>query len=139
MILNNVIKLYYAHKEYLYTFAIAGIATGLIYFTLFALFWRILHYNHIVAVSISYTIAAAFHFWFNRDITFKVKKYKNIKQIVKYIALLIINYLITVIILQISLLYTTFPYMGLIIAAGATAVTGYILSKFWIFKVVISS
>lgn len=126
---------YVLHKKYVFVFLLAGFATAVLYFSLFALSLYILHVNHVIAVTIAYSIAAAFHFLVNREVTFKVSKHRNIKQVFKYLSLLIINYAITVAILEISLFFKASAYFGLILAAGATAITGYILSKFWIFKI----
>lgn len=134
----SIVNLYKHHKKYCFTFLLAGLATALIYFGLFAVSQKVLHVNHVIGVTIAYTIAAVFHFLVNREVTFKVSRHRNVGQIFKYFALLIINYVITVAILQISLFCNASAYLALLLAAGATAVTGYLLSKFWIFKIPVS-
>lgn len=126
--------IYHHHKTAFLTFLATGIGTTVIYIGLFTLLWYGFHIHPILAVSIAFIIAAAFQFFANRKITFKVKGHKLFQQIFKYITLVIINYVITISIIQFTLLLFPSPLPGLVIASGATVITGYFLFKYWVFN-----
>lgn len=132
--LKQALTIYHHHKKSFSTFLLAGIGTTVSYLGLFALFWHVLHWNHIAAVTVAFIFAAAFQFFANRKITFKVKEPRVFRQMLKYSTLLIVNYGITVAVLQFSLLFIDNPFVGLILAAGVTSLTGYWLFKHWVFK-----
>lgn len=133
-LLKKAISQVHEQKKIIFFFLLSGALTAVVYFTFFALFWHVLHFNHIIAVSIAYSVAASFHFFANRNITFNIKSTNYINQMMKYIMLLTINYLITILGLEISLLFVTSPYVGLILVTGVTTIVGYLLSKHWVFK-----
>lgn len=130
---NKFVDIYHDHRKVFLTFLAMGALTALINFSCFAFFYSLLKINRFISVSLSYMIAAAFHFFGNRKLTFKVQNSQYLIQIIKYISLLIINYFLTIGVLQFSLIFISSPYIGLIFANGATAISGYLFSKFWIF------
>lgn len=129
---KTISAIHYNKKSFL-TFLLAGVGTTSIYFSLFSLFWYVLHLNHIIAVSVAFICAATFQFFTNRRVTFKVKNQNLSPQLVKYFALIIINYLLTVCIVQICMSILDAPFLGLILASGTTTITGYLLFRYWIF------
>ncbi len=131
----KLIDVYHQNKKMFCMFLMTGLGTAILYFSIFSLTWSLLHINHIFAVSLSYSISATFHFYTNRHLTFKTKDPGMISQLFKYIFLIFLNYIITLGIVQFSLLFiNSSPYVGVILSTGATAITGYLLSKYWIFK-----
>lgn len=130
---NKIIRAYCQKNTFL-TFLTAGIGTTVIYLSLFALLWKAAHINHMIAVSIAFVLAATFQFFTNRKLTFKVKDRQHIKQLLRYCTLLILNYFITVSILQFSVWLIASPFIGLIIATIVTPLTGYLTFKYWVFR-----
>ena len=134
-----IADLYHQHKEAIIKFILAGIITAIMYFSLFALLWHMLHLNHLIAVSVAYISAAAFHFFVNRMLTFQSNNPQVLLEMSKYIVLIILNYFITILILEVSLRFSSSPYIGLVLASGITAITSFLISRYWVFKQVIPS
>lgn len=132
--LRKLLAIYHEHKKFFLTFLMTGGMTALIYFSVFALLWNVLHLNHIIAVSAGYLSGTTFHFFANKTFTFKAKDPQVLLPMFKYLILILINYIITLIIVQITLLFIPSPYVGILFSTGATVITGYLLFKYWIFK-----
>jgi putative flippase GtrA len=116
-------------------FPFVGLFTALIYFGIFTLFWKTFHFDYKIAVTIAYITSICFHFFSNRSITFKNHDHDLKKHAIKYLVVLVINYLITLCIVHTvvqQLLWS--PYIGIIIAVALTVVTGYVLLRFWVFQ-----
>ncbi len=138
MILYKVIlDAYYLHKKHFVAFLLTGVVTAMLYFSLFTFGEKILHASQTLSVCLAYSLAAFFHFFVNKKKVFRSKKSKNLRTFSKYIVLLIVNYGITLLVLHIGLLFMLSMYLSLVVAAGITAVSGYIMNRFWVFKVTI--
>lgn len=125
-----------SHKRSITVFLIIGALTALLYFTLFAVIWETLHVDYKIAVTISYLSAISFHFFMNRKITFRSSHGKIMPQIIKYAIMAFINYLIAITVVELSVkLLLLSPYVGVLISVGATVMTGYFMSKLWVFRV----
>lgn len=123
-----------ASREVVY-FLLVGFFTAVIYFLLFSLLWELLHINYKVAVSVGYTSGVLFQFIMNRQLTFK-RSDKNIwGQGLKFIVLLVINYILTIYIVSWSVesIHLS-PYLGIVISVGVTVFVGFLFSKFWVYK-----
>ena len=119
----------------LITFIMVGGFTAGLYFLLFTIFSAVLHGNYQAAISISYIICVGFQFTVNRKFTFKSKKNNLKHQIPRYLALLFLNYMITLAVLHITV--ETFhysPYLGMVFTLGFSFILNYIICKLWIFK-----
>ncbi len=118
----------------LITFCVLGtINTGL-NFLLFALFWNVLHLNYLVAVSLSFSMGAAFQFFSNRKLTFKASG--NVyHQMTKYFILIGSNYLTTLFLMHIvvSILQLS-PYIGLCVTTLSSAIMSFLGFKLWVFR-----
>lgn len=136
---QKITHAYHHHKITFFKFLLTGLITTILYFSLFAFLTTFFHLPYVIAATLTYIVAASFHFFSNRCITFKIKNKDYEKQIFRYFTLLILNYVITILFLKVSLLFFTSPYLGLILACGITTLTGYILSKYWIFKTPLSA
>lgn len=116
-------------------FLFVGAVTAAIYFALFTITWKWLHFDYKFAVSIAYILSVIFQFLANRQFTFKSKKENLLYQISKFIVLLMINYIITLIIVITLVNQFLFsPYLAIILSLGITVITGFLLSKLWVFK-----
>lgn len=118
----------------LFIFLIVGALTALIYFTSFAFLWNLNHINYKIAVSISYTLAVVFQFTANFKFTFESDNCCLFKKIMRYLAVILINYFITLGVVHVAvenLLLS--PYIGIVFSVGITVVVGYLLARFWIF------
>lgn len=113
---------------------VGGFTTGL-YFLLFTIFSAVLHGNYQAAVSVSYILCVLFQFTVNLKFTFKSKKNNLKQQIPRYLALLCLNYMITLAVLHITVeTYHYSPYFGMVLTIGCSFILNYTVSNLWIFK-----
>lgn len=116
-------------------FLLVGFLTTLVYFSIFSISLEWLKVGHRFAVTFAYVIAATFQFFSNRRFTFKSHTYDVGPQVAKYISMLIINYIITFVVVDVCVrILHLSPYFGAIFAIGVVVFTGYFLSKFWVFR-----
>lgn len=122
------------NKVSIFIFLTIGTLTAILYFSLFTLLWKILNINYNIAISISYLGSIVFYFYCNRRFTFKSQS--SIKQqIPRFIVLVIINYIITLLIVHSTVeILMLSPYIGVIFGIGATTAISYIVGKFWVFQ-----
>jgi putative flippase GtrA len=115
-------------------FVLIGATTSLVYFGLFALLNTIVKLDYKFALSISYVLSILFQFFSNKLFTFQAKD-KTVYQFGKFILLVMLNYLLTLLIVTFFVSYEKFsPYMGIVISIGVTFITSYFFSKNWVYK-----
>lgn len=115
-------------------FLSVGALSAISYFVSFALIDHLAHVNYKIGVSLAYVISVLVHFTGNRILTFQSHGSDFARHIVRYLSMVILNYLITLIIMHIvvSDLHIT-PYFGITCSIAATVGSGYLLAKFWVF------
>ncbi len=80
-------------------------------------------------------MAVIFHFLANRKITFKAVETRIRQQIVRYLLLTLLNYVIQVLIIRICYeMYGINFYVSAFLGILSTMVTGYVLMNLWVFK-----
>jgi len=123
----------FLNREFLIYLFVGGV-TFLIYIAIIALAVEIFNSDYRVGVSIAYLFAVTFHFFANRTFTFGATKYRLVDQSIRYVAILILNYLITLMIVSYCVSSLGFsPYLGAVFAIVLTVGVGYFASKFWVF------
>jgi putative flippase GtrA len=131
-----VAKLYFKKiiKSEFFTYLVVGGLTALIYFGLIALGIEVLKIDYRIAVSIAYAFAVSFHFLANRKFTFRVVDNKVIRQSIRYLGVLLINYLITIsVVFFLVTKHGASTYLSAAISIIVTVGVGYFASKFWVF------
>lgn len=116
-------------------FGLVGAATAAIYFLVLAFYLEVLGANYNLAVSIAYIVSVVFQFITNKYFTFKSETTSVLPQLLKYLVLLTINYLLTILVVRfvVEKLGLT-AYHGVLASIPLIMVVGYLLSKHWIFK-----
>ena len=116
-------------------FGLVGVATALIYFFVMWFVGAILEIQYTVAVSLAYFVSTLFHFLANRHFTFGAAHGHRKSQIVRYLLMWLINYLITMVVVGLSVetLHLS-PYIGVSVSVLFTMCVGYILGRYWVFK-----
>lgn len=123
-----------SYKEF-FNYSVVGSVTAFLYFGVIVFATEILDFGYRIAVSVSYVIAVSFHFLANREFTFSASDGVVRKQIIRYLIVLLLNYLITICVVSYLVDSLVFShYLAAIIAIGATVTVGYFTSKFWIFN-----
>ena len=117
-------------------FLAVGLTTMVVQFSSFALMWEIFHLPQRLSVSISYLTAVIFHFLSNRLFTFQAGNANVYKQLVKYIIVTCLNYVITIVVVEVCVkVFFLSPYMGVMAAIATTVMTGFLFLKYWVFGV----
>ena len=119
----------------LLTYLTVGGLTFLIYFGFIALTLEMLSFDYRVGVSVAYVFAVSFHFFANRMFTFRAAEDRLIHHSIRYVGVLLVNYLITMAV--VSFLVGRMglsPYFGAAFAIVVTVGVGYFASKFWVFR-----
>lgn len=107
----------------------------MIYFGLLAVFLEILHLDYRVGVGIAYVIAVSFHFFSNRQLTFRANRERPLQQVIRYLPMVVLNYVLTVVMVAVSVeILELSPYLGAVVATVVTTVVGFFISKAWVFR-----
>lgn len=113
-----------------------GAATAVIYFFVMWVADSILAFNYIAAVSVAYFISTIFHFLANRHFTFGAVKERHGHQLIRYLVMWILNYLITLAVVGVCVeRFLLSPYIGVCVSVAFTMFTGYVLARYWVFKI----
>ena len=124
----------FLNRKFLIYLSVGG-ATFIIYMAFIALAVEILNSDYRVGVSVAYLFAVTFHFFANRTFTFRAANLSLVDQSIRYIAILILNYLITLMMVSFCVGNLGFsPYIGAFFAIVLTVGVGYFASNFWVFR-----
>jgi len=130
-------KLYFKTSKKLITFfkfGLVGALTAIIYFLIMLLLNNIFRVYYIIALSIAYLISTTFHYYANKNFTFKSIN-GGYFQVIKYLVMWIINYLITLLIVSYCVeKLNLMPFLGVCFSVLVTVGIGFTLSKLWVFK-----
>lgn len=121
-------------QEFL-TYLVVGGLTALVYFGFMALSIEVFELNYRVGVTVAYVLAVSFHFIANRKFTFRVVDNRLMYQSIRYLGVLMINYLITL--GMVSFFVDRLggsTYLGAALSIAVTVSVGYFASKFWVFR-----
>lgn len=117
-------------------FPIMGALSAFVYFGLFTLFWHIWGVDYRVAVTVAYSIATFSQFFCNRRFTFRSHTQQLLGHFLKYLAMLLINYTITMVVVHIVVERLGFlPPVGVVAGIVVTMISGYFLSRYWVFVI----
>jgi putative flippase GtrA len=122
-------------NQQLLTYLLVGGLTALVYFGFMALCIEVLKLDYHVGVTVAYVLAVSFHFLANRKFTFRVLDKRFIHQSIRYLGVLLINYLITLGV--VSFLVDKFgvsTYSSAALSIVITVSIGYVFAKYWVFS-----
>lgn len=103
-----------------------GIIFGLMFFRV----------NPEISNLIGYAIGLIFSYVMNKFFTFESKN-RSKKEFIKFILAMLAAYILNFITLKICLGLGINPYFSQIISGGVYTVSGYLLSRFWVFKMTV--
>ena len=123
------------HVHVFVKFGLVGATTAALYFFAMWVVGEIIGLPYIVAVSLAYLASTIFHFLANMHFTFGADSGRHDKQIMRYLKMWLINYLITILVVRfcVEKLHLS-PYLGLCVSVPITMCVGYFLGRFWLFK-----
>jgi putative flippase GtrA len=117
-------------------FGLVGAITAAIYFSVMWFASSLLNFGYILAVSAAYFVSTSFHYLTNRYFTFSARGGRHSWQLARYMVLWAINYVITIIVVSISMEHLGLSaYLGVCAAVVITVFVGYFLSRYWVFKI----
>lgn len=124
-----------SHVQTFLKFGLIGLLTAGIYFSVMWVADSLLGFGYFLAVTAAYVAATSFQFNANRQFTFRASAEGQHKQIRRYLVLLAINYIVTVLIVSICVERLGLSaYIGVCVSVLVTVFVGYCLSHFWVFK-----
>jgi putative flippase GtrA len=124
-----------AHVFAFAKFGTVGLITTAIYFFVMWIANAKLALNYILAVSVAYLFSTLFHFLANRHFTFNALDDKHSSQLVRYLVMWALNYLITIVVVRICVERMALsPYLGVCVSVIFTVITGYFISRYWVFR-----
>jgi putative flippase GtrA len=123
------------HKKTFSLFVLTGATSAAVNIGLFAVFWSWLRFNYLVAVTLAYGFAVIVHFNMNRRLTFRCHGANFSSHLTKYIIMLTINFMITLLIVNFTVkgLHWS-PYWSVVVSIGVTMMISYYLARNWVFK-----
>ena len=123
-----------AHVAPFSRFVLVGALTAAAYFGVFALLYDLNDVRYELAISSGYACGVAFHFFANRNLTFKSASGSMSKQLAKYAVVVCVNYVVTLFVARFIVESLGLsPYLGVIAAVAATTLVGYALFAGWVF------
>ena len=128
--------MFFSHFIIFLKFGLIGATTATIYFLVMWIARSLFDLNYIVAVSIAYFFSSVFHFLANRHFTFGAVEDRHEHQLIRYLIMWAFNYMITIAIVRACVERFQFsPYVGVCVAVVFTMLIGYVLSRYWVFKI----
>lgn len=128
-----------AQKEDILRFAkfgLVGAATAVIYFLAMWLADSIFGLNYVIVVSLAYSASTLFHFLANRYFTFSASSGQYKRQISRYLAMWLTNYVITVLVVGFCVEELKLShYIGVCFSVLFTMCVGFFLGRYWVFKI----
>lgn len=132
---KNIINFFIRNKRSILSFLSVGALAALIYFVIFTVLWKELEFCYEYAITAAYLSSVIFHFIANKHITFRNTDHRFLAQVIRYVSLAIMNYLITMIVVYVVVTSLHFsPYLGIFLSIGVTVGFGYLMSLFWVFR-----
>lgn len=128
-VINKIIN------QELLTYLFIGGLTALVYFGFMSLSIEVFELDYRVGVTVAYVLAVSFHFFANRKFTFRVVNNQVMHQSIRYLGVLVVNYLITLAVVSFFVdMLGVSTYLSAALSIVVTVSIGYVASKFWVFR-----
>lgn len=117
-----------------FRYGIVGILSVLIDFSLLFICFTILKFEQNTAISIAFILSTVFNFYMHRNFTFRAKKCAFKIQLIKYMLLISMSYLITILSIHYLVSIGFDLYISKLLSVCFVYIYGYIFSRFFVFK-----
>lgn len=125
-----------AHFFALAKFGIVGAVTAAIYFLVMWVTNTLIGLHYILSITAAYFSSTTFHFLANRHFTFSALQESHANQLSRYMVMWGVNYVITLVVVSVCVnSFGLSPYIGVCVSVVVTVMTGYLFSRFWVFRV----
>lgn len=116
-------------------FSIVGGTTAVIYFLVMVAVDYSIGLNYIISVSIAFFVSTAFHYLMNMCFTFRAVAKPLGRQVFRYIVMLLMNYLITIVVVNFCVERLCLSaYTGVWVSLIFTTSIGYFFARDWVFN-----
>jgi putative flippase GtrA len=133
--IRTVLRYVLEHRWQLTKFVIVGVLTFGINFSMFHVFYALGNLDYRISVSLAYAVTVVCHFLLHRLFTFEAAEQQIVHNASKYVAMLGLNYAITLsmawFVVEILALS---PYLGVVASTAATACTSFFVMKYFVFR-----
>lgn len=113
------------------TYILVGILSAVIDVGLMKLL-TVLGMHYLLAANVGFGVGLSANFLMHSRLTFKTS-FSN-TALTRYIAIVLVNYLITMLCINIVHNWLNMPVLGKIISLPIISVNGFLLSKYWVYK-----
>ena len=122
--------------EPLLKFLISGLLVFFIYFGIIFLLTKHFDAGYRVAVSVALFVSVIAHFFINRSFSFKKTGKTDTREILRYLGLILLNYLVTLMIVSGCVeVFGLNQYGGALVALTITTPLGFFGLRFFVFRV----
>ncbi|GAB7521230.1 GtrA family protein [Paraburkholderia sp. 2C] len=116
-------------------FGFVGAITAAIYFLVMWIANSLIGLHYIISITAAYIASTTFHFLANRHFTFGATDDSHGNQLLRYLVMWVVNYVITLGIVSFCVKNLGLsPYVGVCVSVAVTVMTGYLFSRFWVFR-----
>jgi putative flippase GtrA len=133
--IQHTLQYILSHRRQLAKFIIVGLLTFGINFSMFHLFYALGDLDYRISVSLAYGITVVSHFLLHRFFTFDAAGQQLFRNLGKYLAMLVLNYGITIAMAWFVVeVIGLSPYFGVIASTAATACSSFFVMKYFVFE-----
>jgi putative flippase GtrA len=119
---------------YLVRYVIVGLLNTAWYTVLLILFLNKTSFPHPFSVGLAFVLSMAFQYFANKYFTFRTRAL-SLREALRYISVALANYLLSVAVVWVALDTLHLPKVVVsILSSGIVAVTGFLLSRFWVYR-----
>lgn len=117
-----------------FRYLLVGGLTAVVHLSLLAFLLSIKIIDYRISVSVAYITGAAFNFFASRRFTFRSQGGFVFGEMSRYIVLLTVNYVLTILTVYISVDFLNLsPILGGALAIVITIIVGFTTSRLWVF------
>ena len=115
-------------------FLLVGASAAVLQFLALAFLLEKAGFDYKIAAALAFIMSVIFHFFANRYFTFDMGGPPRLGQVVRYLAIVFINLLLTVGVTTLSVEILRWgAYVGTALSIMSTVLIGYFGSKYWVF------
>lgn len=120
-------------RKYLLFYLFIGVLNTLVGF---GIIFTLMYLGNDPTISnlIGYICGIIFSYFMNKSFTFKSKN-KSKLEFIRFIIAMLISYFLNLLTLKLALNSSVNPYISQIIAGFIYTVSGFLISRFWVFKI----
>jgi putative flippase GtrA len=131
-------------------FLVVGAFSALVQLIVLGLCLQLLNFEYQLSAVLAYIASVVFHFLANRYLTFRLRGVPRIREIGRYMTIVLVNFMITMTITTLTVEFVNLypqirtlltvrtvnlvPYLGTFFSISTTICVTFISSKYWIFK-----